>query len=135
MPTFKYAKLVRDNIWRWHEEEGHTVQGEQLTGKKLRAALCEKLHEEADEVSAADSKKELIEEIADVQQILDDLCAEENISKDELAVVQQKKATHKGGFREGRYIRTVMIPDENDKWAQYCLRAPDKYPQVKDVVS
>jgi len=36
MPTFRFEKLVRDNIWRWHEESGHTVKGRRLTGAELR---------------------------------------------------------------------------------------------------
>lgn len=107
MPTFTFAKLVRDNIWRWHEENGHTVTGRKLTGAELRKALCEKLHEEADEVDAALSKEELTEEIADVRQILDDLCLEEGIGEVELKAAQAKKAARKGGFREGHYIETV----------------------------
>lgn len=130
MPTFSYAKLVRDNIWRWHEECGHTVKGHKLQGAKLRKSLSEKLHEEADEVGAALSREELIEEIADVRQILDDLCAEEAISEAEVAAAQTKKLTKKGGFREGRYIETVTIPSEDDEWAQYCRKSPEKYPEV-----
>lgn len=130
MPTFKYAKLVRDNIWEWHEEKGHVVKGEKLRGAELRKALCNKLHEEADEVNGALSKEELIEEIADVQQIIDDLCTEENITHDDIAKVQRRKAERKGGFQKGHYIETVTISNKNDRWAQYCLKSPEKYPQV-----
>lgn len=131
MPTFKYAKLVRDNIWRWHEESGHTVKGQMLQGAELRKSLSDKLHEEVDEVSLAASRDELIEEIADVRQILDDLCAETGISEAEVTASQAKKLARKGGFREGRYIETVTIPREDDEWAQYCRKGPEKYPEVK----
>lgn len=130
MPTFKYAKLVRDNIWRWHEENGHQVHGETVTGEALRAKLCEKLHEEADEVASAGSQAELIEEIADVRQILDDLCAEAGISDEAVKLAQKKKSDRKGGFRGGHYIEAVTIPDEADEWAQYCRKSPDKYPEI-----
>lgn len=131
MPTFKYAKLVRDNIPGWHRENGHAVDGRQLTGDELRAALCQKLHEEADEVSAADSREELIEEIGDVQQIINDLLASQNITVNELEVVIAEKAERKGGFKNGEYIETVTIDSENDKWAQYCRASPEKYPEIK----
>lgn len=131
MPTFRYAKLVRDNIPEWHRENGHTIAGQQLTGVELRNALCQKLHEEADEVSGALDKQELIEEIGDVQQIIDDLCATQGIAKDELLSVMGKKRDRKGGFLHGEYIDTVTIPDENDEWAQYCRQAPEKYPEVR----
>lgn len=131
MPTFQYAKLVRDNIPGWHREHGHRVDGRQLAGDELRAALCQKLHEEADEVSGAASRQDLVEEIGDVQQIIDDLCASQGIDSDELRAVMAKKTDHKGGFTSGEYIETVTIDDENDPWAQYCLAAPDKYPEIQ----
>jgi predicted house-cleaning noncanonical NTP pyrophosphatase (MazG superfamily) len=131
MPTFKYAKLVRDNIPGWHRESGHTVNGRQLTGKELLEALIEKLHEETDEVSGAMSRNELIEEIGDVQQIINDILATQNIAQSELEQSIQKKTGRKGGFLRGEYIESVVIPDENDEWAQYCRRSPEKYPEIR----
>lgn len=130
MPTFKYEKLVRDNIPGWHRENGHTVKGRRLTKDELRAALTEKLREEVDEIDGALSIDELKEEIGDVQQIVDDLCTVLAIRKEEISDVIAKKTGRKGGFLQGEYIETVTIPDENDKWAQYCRQAPDKYPEV-----
>jgi len=131
MPTFKYAKLVRDNIPGWHREKGHTVNGRQLTGKELLEALIAKLHEEADEVSGAMSRDELVEEIGDVQQIISDILASQDISQSELEQSIQKKTGRKGGFLQGEYIESITIPDENDEWAQYCRRAPEKYPEIR----
>lgn len=133
MPTFQYAKLVRDNIPGWHRENGHTVNGHQLVGNELRAALCQKLHEEADEVDGAASRQELIEEIGDVQQIINDLLATQNITQVELEASIAKKTARKGGFQNGEYIESVTIPNEDDEWAQYCRRAPEKYPEIEKV--
>ena len=130
MPTFKFAKLVRNNIPQWHRQSGHTVKGRQLRGDDLRNALIEKLHEEADEVSGALSREELVEEIGDVQQIIDDLLVTQSINETELRSVMAKKVENKGGFQNGEYIETVTMPNEDDKWAQYCRRAPEKYPEV-----
>lgn len=132
MPTFKYAKLVRDNIVKWHVESGHTPKVRHLKGEALKDALCAKLHEEADEVGSAIERHELIEEIADVQQILDDLCTHEHIDKKEIEQARIAKFNKKGGFKKGSYIDTVTIPDENDQWARYCRQSPDKYPEVQE---
>lgn len=130
MPTFRYKKLVRDNIRKFHETKGHAVTGSVLSGAELRQALCEKLHEEADEVNAALSRDELIEEIADVRQILDDLCRVESIDQAEVQTAQQEKADKKGGFMTGQFIDTVTINDASDEWVAYCRARPDKYPEV-----
>lgn len=132
MPTFTFAKLVRDNIPEWHRQAGHAVKGRRLTADELRAALIEKLHEEADEVRGALSREELIEEIGDVQQIIDDLLENQGIARDELQAVIAKKAKRKGGFKNGEYIDTVTMPNENDEWVEYCRRAPEKYPEVSE---
>ena len=131
MPTFRYAKLVRDNIPRFHEESGHTITSKKLSGKELVRALAEKLHEEADEVDEALNREELVEEIADVQQIINDFCMVSGISIEELTHVMDKKAERKGGFAEGAYIETVTMPDENDQWVAYCRKSPEKYPEIK----
>lgn len=130
MPTFRYTKLVRDKIADWHVESGHTPVVKHLTGTPLKAALCDKLHEEADEVKGALSRKELIEEMADVQQILNDLCNVEGIRQDEVEEVRVAKAAKKGGFQKGVYIDTVYMPNDDDKWVQYCRKDPQKYPEV-----
>lgn len=131
MPTFRYAKLVRDNIPGWHRENGHIINGRRPTGKELLEALVAKLHEEADEVSGAMSRDELVEEIGDVQQIINDILASQNIAQSELEQSIQKKTGRKGGFLQGEYIESITIPDENDEWAQYCRRAPEKYPEIR----
>ncbi len=133
MPTFRYEKLVRDNIPKFHEESGHTLVCQKLTGVKLVAALAEKLHEETDEVSGALTHDELIEELADVQQIIDDLCIVSRINKDDLHAMMMRKATRKGSFLQGEYIVTATMPDERDEWVAYCRRAPEKYPEITET--
>ncbi|HMS93461.1 MAG TPA: nucleoside triphosphate pyrophosphohydrolase [Candidatus Saccharibacteria bacterium] len=130
MPTFRYAKLVRDNIPGFHIESGHTFTGRKLKGKELVNALVAKLHEETDEVDGALSHDELVEELADIQQIIDDLCTVSGISKKDMTAVMTKKAARKGGFLQGEYIETVTMPTD-DEWVAYCRNAPDKYPEVK----
>jgi predicted house-cleaning noncanonical NTP pyrophosphatase (MazG superfamily) len=131
MPTFKFAKLVRNNIWKWHEEAGHTVDGQLLHGEDLKQALATKLHEESDEVAAANTREELIEEIADVQQIIKDLCTLEGIATSEIEQVRKEKATKKGGFLGGMYIDTVTMPNEDDTWVYYCRKNNSKYPELQ----
>ena len=131
MPTFKFAKLVRNNIWKWHEEAGHTVDGQLLRGEDLKQALAKKLHEGSDEVAAANTREELIEEIADVQQIIKDLCTLEGIAINEIEQIRKKKATKKGGFLGGMYIDTVTMPNEDDTWVDYCRKDSLKYPELE----
>jgi len=131
MPTFQYKKLVRNNIWQWHEDEGHIVDGIRLKGNALKQSLAEKLHEESDEVATADTRENLVEEIADVEQILENLRALESITDEEVEAAIRKKRDKKGDFSEGAYIHTVTMPNENDEWVSYCRTDPLKYPEVQ----
>jgi predicted house-cleaning noncanonical NTP pyrophosphatase (MazG superfamily) len=131
VPIFQYAKLVRDNIADWHIKAGHTPKVTYLKGTELIQALSQKLHEEADEVAGA-SPEELAEEIADVQQILNDICAVTGIELVQVEEIRSKKEARKGGFQRGVYIDSVVIPNEEDEWVQYCRRAPEKYPEISD---
>ena len=132
MPTFKYAKLVRDNIADWHLQSGHTLVSYQLTKADLLRALVGKLHEEADEVSASETRESLIEELADVQEVLLTIAEHEGITLGDIEAVRMAKANRKGGFSKGIYIESVTMPNEDDKWVQYCRQSPDKYPEISE---
>ncbi len=130
MPTFIFNKLIRDKIVQKHLDAGHTVTYQNLSGNALKEKLQQKLHEEADEIPvrvAADD--EIIEEIADVQQVLDDLKREYGISDDQVHVAQNVKYAKKGGFSDGVYIESIELP-ETDEWVRYYRNSPEKYPEV-----
>lgn len=132
MPTFKFEKLVRDNIKQMHEDAGHEVYSRQLENDELRQALCEKLHEEADEVADAKTKQEMTDELADMYQILQELRDNAGISEAEVQQVLQAEQQRRGGFITGLYIEKVTMPDENNKWVAYCRERPGKYPELQE---
>ena len=130
MPRFTFKKLIRDKILELHQQAGHTIEHRFLSGNELKEALRLKLHEEADEIPVRDSvDDEIIEEIADVQQIIDDLKAEYGISDTQLQTVQKAKYDKKGGFRRGVFVDTVEA-DESDEWTAYYRKSPMKYHEV-----
>ena len=132
MPTFQFNKLIRDKILQLHIDVGHTMTYHNLKGEALKEKLRDKLHEEADEIpirSRADD--EVIEEIADVQQILDDLKREYSITSEQVSKVQKAKFDKKGGFADGIFIETVTLP-ERDEWVKYYRKSPEKYPELRE---
>lgn len=130
MPKFVFKKLIRDNILEEHLKVGHDIQYRLLTGNELKEALRVKLHEEADEIPIRDeADREIIEEIADVQQIIDDLKSLYGLDGSTVTEAQKKKHDKKGGFKRGVYVDTVDVP-EGDEWIPYYRRSPEKYPEV-----
>ena len=98
------GKLVRDLIPRIIEESGRTPVTSVVTGDDLIQALKDKLREEAQEVFDAPADK-VIEELADVQEVIAALISELKIDEQELKQVQDAKREERGGFTSGIILR------------------------------
>ncbi len=130
MPKYQWEKLVRDKIVSHVKDEGHTIDYKRLSKRELSTALFDKLEEELNEVKTAKDKQELTEELADLQQIINDICQINQISLTELKETQAKKKDKKGGFTKGFYVKSVEIADPKDPWNQYFENQPNKYPKI-----
>lgn len=128
MPRFTFNKLVRDKIASQQLAGGATPSYRHLDAKEHASALIAKLHEESDELATA-SPDELAEEIADVQQVLDNLRELHNIPPATVAAIQAKKLQAKGGFADGVFIESVETA-EDDHWTAYYRAHPDRYPEL-----
>lgn len=133
MPRFTFNKLIRDKILQLHVDAGHTLKYRELSDVELKEKLREKLHEESDEIPIRErSDTEIIEEIGDVQQVLDDLKRQYNITNEQVESAQQAKFAKKGGFAKGVYVESVQL-SESDEWVAYYRKSPEKYPEVFDA--
>ena len=104
---------------------GSRIHRKQLSDSEYDKQLRIKLLEEADEVRAAQSRDELVEELADVFEVIDAFCALHSISKDEIIHAQEKKRTERGGFAQDAFVATAEHP-EGSLGEQYCLAQPGK---------
>jgi predicted house-cleaning noncanonical NTP pyrophosphatase (MazG superfamily) len=99
MKVIKYDKLVRDRIPEIIRKRGgvpltHTADDPEY-GQKLK----EKLREEVKEFL----EKDTAEELADILEVIEALCAFRGIDREELERLRRQKAAERGGFR-GRVI-------------------------------
>jgi predicted house-cleaning noncanonical NTP pyrophosphatase (MazG superfamily) len=129
MATFIFNKLVRDNIVRLHEDEGTTVNHVTLNDEEYVESLIEKLREETQEIATA-SPEEILAELADVQQVLDDLTIALGHTKEERSQKQEQKKAVAGGFSARSFIRTITL-DRLSPWLKYYTARPNQYPEVK----
>lgn len=129
MPRFRFQKLVRDKLPSSYAALDQKIVSRRLVGKELRNALRAKLIEEAAEIPFEDgSRKDLVNEISDVQQVLDDMKSACGLSDEEVARAQEKKLMKKGGFAEGVFVETIELNDD-DEWVDYYRKDPEKYPE------
>jgi len=131
MRKFLQHKLSRDNIPALMEAQGSIIHWHYLNDKEYDEALRQKLVEESEEVVAAPSKEETINELADILEAIDALCALHKISKEEIIAVQTKKREEKGGYFTKKFMDIAEHP-EGSQQVEYCLSQPHKYPEIKD---
>ncbi|MGB4758646.1 MAG: nucleoside triphosphate pyrophosphohydrolase [Candidatus Saccharimonadales bacterium] len=129
MPKFIFNKLVRDKLPELYESIHQKITVRALSSGEYSAELCTKLVEEARELSAAHSKDAVINELADIYQVAEDLMVHYNIEKAQVDKIKTNKKADKGSFSEGVFVETIELA-ENDKWVDYYRRNPKKYPEI-----
>lgn len=126
---FRCEKLVRDRIPELMAQSSTIVEVETLNHKAHITALKEKLIEEAQEVIGAASRDEVIEEIADLKEVIDALMLKLSIKSSEIDEIKRKKSLRNGGFDRGLFLKSVETPCDSDI-AAWFLQDPKKYPRV-----
>lgn len=132
MPTFRLHKLVRDNLIHIYDGLGETYQEQILSGDELKRALMAKLIEEVQELSEAlGNTGDFISELADVQQILDDVKCAYGVLSTEVTEVQLAKFEKKGGFKGGHFVETITLQSD-DEWVKYYRAKPDIFIEIPE---
>lgn len=109
---YGHGKLVRDNIPFFAAKRGEIMEYETVQGHDLEMWLKRKLVEEAYEVAAADSDKDLIEEIGDLFEVLGQLALERGLSAEMAFEVAENKREKRGGFEKGIILKSFTRPDD-----------------------
>lgn len=129
MPKFTFNKLVRDKLPDVYKTLQQKITVRELSSDLYSEALCAKLVEEAEELPGVNDRRVIMDELADVQQVVDDLMACHGISKEQLQKIQSDKKAQKGGFTNGVFVETIELKN-NDKWVGYYRKNPKKYPEL-----
>ena len=109
MKTIHAHKLVRDNIPDIIVAEGKTPYVRLLSEEEFKIALETKLLEETHEVIHASrtSKKETIQELADLQEVVLALMTLHGITEDEVSKARHYKGETNGRFEKRIFLETV----------------------------
>ncbi len=127
---FRVEKLIRDHLPQMMEDQGLTVFCHQLGDADFLHALKAKLIEEAQEVSTA-SPEALLEELADVSEVMAALIAAAGLDPDAVEAARLAKRAQRGGF-EGRIYNQAVEGEDGAAGVAYYLARPDQYPQVAE---
>lgn len=96
----KYNKLVRDRIPEIIAKKGDKAITHIADEHEFWKALKEKLFEELREFEAAEGEADMIEELADIFEVIDAICDFKKFDQEVVRGIQKKKAEEKGGFRK-----------------------------------
>ena len=104
------GKLVRDLIPEIIKSSGKVPITCQVSGPDLIAALRVKAKEEVGELFEADNQQ-LLEEIADVYEVLRALVACENHTWSEIEEIAKHNRGERGGFEDGTWLIESLEKD------------------------
>jgi len=102
--TIKYNKLIRDKIPEIIKNSGWDADIRVLGKKEYLEAIKKKFIEESKELVGAKTKKEVINEIIDIQELVDVLISELGIAKSVLSRQQKAKNKKRGGFKKKLFL-------------------------------
>ena len=126
MRTFTMQKLVRDKILDKIEARNGKVVSRTLSDNEFVSELKRKLSEEIEELNLKDTES-AIDELADIQEIINELAKILKISPVKLSKTTREKRKKNGSFKKKIFIETVAL-QENDKWVKYYEK---KFKEIK----
>lgn len=100
-------KLIRDNIPNIINKEGKHAEFISLDDATFLVALKEKLVEEAREAVQAQDKAAMIQELADLQEVMDKIKEKYLITSSEVNMAQAVKAIKNGKFDQQLFLVSV----------------------------
>lgn len=103
----KYNKLVRDNIPQIIVKDGKNFKIRILSDQEYLQALKTKLVEEAEELSKAKTDKDVINELADIYEVLEYIIRRTNVDYREIQSHRVKKNMERGAFDDKIYLEYV----------------------------
>lgn len=126
---FRVEKIIRDRLPEIMRNKGIAVSEKTLSAIEFIERLKDKLIEEANEAKCATDRLSFIEEIGDLLEVIEALCAAADVKMEDVREIMGQKRTSKGGFDRKIYNHFVEIEESNPA-IEYYLKRPDQYPPM-----
>lgn len=134
----KMRKFLQNKLWRdtaadrLEREDGAIIHRIILDDQEYNKQLGLKLMEEAQEVTTANNKEEIVGEIGDVLDVLDCIIKLHNFSQEEIDAARAQKIKERGGSYYNREFVTISECLPGSFLEDYLLKQPDKYIEILD---
>jgi diadenosine tetraphosphate (Ap4A) HIT family hydrolase/predicted house-cleaning noncanonical NTP pyrophosphatase (MazG superfamily) len=127
--SFKVEKLIRDQVPSILRAKGIMVHERVMEQEEFIQRLKDKLLEEGEEVRQTQNAEELLEELADVLEVIQALSSATGLSMTEIERKRIEKRQVKGGFEDKIFNHRIDI-EENNQAIAYYLNKSTQYPQT-----
>ena len=107
-----YNKLIRDNIPSIIKRDGRKATTRILDDEEYKIELYKKLLEEANEVIGANNSEEVLEEMADVLEVLRAIAVMNNKSIEDIINIAKQKRLKRGGFEKRIFLEKTSSKEE-----------------------
>lgn len=100
-----YNKLIRDNVPDMIHAKRENCEVRQISDvQEFQQELFKKIKEEAAALSMVRTKKDFLDEYADLMLVLDTIIKQLDITAEEIIEVRQKNLLTKGGYKHKYYL-------------------------------
>ena len=132
LKRFKVEKLIRNFVPDFLRKKDIIVHERSMEQDEFIAKLKDKLQEEAGEVKQSENEIELIEELADVLEVIYALSKASGIPLEQIEQTRLDKRKAKGSFDKKIYNPYIDI-EEGNPLIEYYLKNATHYPLMETV--
>lgn len=129
MRYFKFGKLVRDEIVYKILKNGDLPKYRYIDESEYMSLLKAKMFEEVVELRDANDSEKIVQELADVLELVECILDSLGLKYRDLKSVQANKRKDNGSFRKRMFVEYVRC-EENSKWLDYYVKNNEKYPEI-----
>ena len=104
-----YNKLIRDKIVDIIEKDGKKAIVSTLNDEQYKIELLKKLLEEANEVANSSNSNEMLEELADVLEVIRYLAKINGKKLNDIVTIADEKKEKRGGFDDKVFLEKTII--------------------------
>ena len=130
MAKFICNKLTRDKTIEGMAKDAIRTTYKQLQHQELLEELRKKLLEESLEVAEATERMQVINELADVFEVIDALRGMHRITYAEVLAAKGTIYRKRGGFKKGIFLEAIEMSESNPCITHFRA-SPDRYLEVR----
>lgn len=131
---FLLDKLGRDNMKELFKKDNCDLKFHIIDdNEEYLEILTQKIVEELEEVFDCETKEEVIEELADLEQVMIAFRKLIHVTREEVETVRKEKEKTHGGFEKRVYLEYADVP-KNSKYYAKFMEDPEKYPEIVEEI-